>query len=98
MEALDAAVRSLAANNAIQTDYTKPPNPGSIESIKAFQSASGLTPDGIIGPITRAAIKVAEQGPTFKDVSGGDMPLVAATLRAALPGATLNINAGTGAN
>lgn len=98
MEALNAAVSSLTAHGAIQTDYVAPPDPASIESIEAFQAASGIIVDGQIGPDTQAAIDIAETqgGPTFANVSGNDMQLVAATLNAALPGAVLNAAAGPG--
>ncbi len=32
-------------------------------AVKAFQSSQGLEPDGIVGPLTRAALGIAEPGP-----------------------------------
>lgn len=52
--ALQSRLNSLGANPPLAVDGIS--GPRTLAAIKAFQNANGITPDGIVGPITQAAL------------------------------------------
>lgn len=52
--AIQSRLNSLGANPPLAVDGIS--GPKTLAAIKAFQSANGITPDGIVGPITQAAL------------------------------------------
>jgi peptidoglycan hydrolase-like protein with peptidoglycan-binding domain len=52
--AIQARLNTLGANPPLTVDGIS--GPKTVEAIKSFQSSHGITPDGIVGPITLAAL------------------------------------------
>lgn len=60
--ALQARLNALGANPPLVVDGISGPN--TIAAIQAFQRANGITPDGIVGPVTQAALDRGGAAPT----------------------------------
>lgn len=52
--AIQSRLNALGANPPLVVDGIS--GPKTLAAIQAFQSANGITPDGIVGPITQAAL------------------------------------------